>query len=91
MAESLPATTGGNGHNGAEKAALQASSLDDVVDESGDDIYSRANPSRPGFTKSDQKDMWRMGRVQEFKRNYRPLSALSFATVLTAVWEYLLM
>ncbi|KAF8847927.1 amino acid transporter [Acephala macrosclerotiorum] len=86
MAESLPTTTGEE-YNGTEKARFQVESLE----ESGDDIYSQANPSRPGFTKSDQKDMWRMGRVQEFKRNYRPLSALSFATVLTAVWEYLLM
>ncbi|CZR59452.1 probable GABA permease [Phialocephala subalpina] len=90
MAEELHATTGGD-PVGTEKAQLHASSLDDVIDESGDDIYSQANPARPGFTKSDQKDMWRMGRVQEFKRNYRGLSALSFATVLTAVWEYLLM
>ncbi len=35
--------------------------------EDGDDIYDQANPARPGFTKSDQKDMWRMGRIQEFK------------------------
>ena len=66
MAEELHATTGGD-PVGTEKAQLHASSLDDVVDESGDDIYSQANPARPGFTKSDQKDMWRMGRIQEFK------------------------
>ncbi|KAF2856491.1 putative GABA permease [Plenodomus tracheiphilus IPT5] len=41
-------------------------------------------------TKSDQRDMYRMGKKQEFKRNYRPLSALSFAVVLTAIWEYLM-
>jgi hypothetical protein len=35
--------------------------------EDGYDIYDQANPARPGFTKSDQKDMWRMGRIQEFK------------------------
>ncbi|KAF2178015.1 putative GABA permease [Zopfia rhizophila CBS 207.26] len=66
-------------------------SLDGVEDgDAVDDVYSRANPARPGFTKSDQKDMWRMGKLQELKRNYRPLSALSFAIVLTAVWEFLL-
>lgn len=32
-----------------------------------DDVFSRANPARPGFTKSDQRDMWRMGKVQELK------------------------
>ncbi|KAF2470504.1 amino acid transporter [Lindgomyces ingoldianus] len=66
-------------------------SLDGVEEAEGqDDEYSRANPARPGFTKFDQKDMWRMGKLQELKRNYRPLSALSFAVVLTAVWEFLL-
>lgn len=67
-------------------------SVEDGADdnEAGDDVYSRANPPRAGFTKADQKDMYRMGKVQELKRNYRPLSALSFAIVLTAVWEFLL-
>jgi hypothetical protein len=32
-----------------------------------DDVYSRANPGRPGFTQSDQRDMWRMGKVQQLK------------------------
>ncbi|KAF2204121.1 amino acid transporter [Delitschia confertaspora ATCC 74209] len=66
-------------------------SIDGVEDgDAADDIYSRVNPARPGFTKHDQKDMYRMGKIQELKRNYRPLSALSFAIVLTAVWEFLL-
>lgn len=67
-------------------------SLDGVEEGEGDnDIYSQANPPRPGFTKYDQKDMYRMGKIQELRRSYRPLSALSFAVVLTAVWEFLLM
>jgi hypothetical protein len=32
-----------------------------------DDVYSRANPPREGFTKADQKHMYRMGKVQELK------------------------
>lgn len=32
-----------------------------------DDVYSRANPPREGFTKADQKQMYRMGKVQELK------------------------
>ncbi|KAH7407231.1 putative GABA permease [Cadophora sp. MPI-SDFR-AT-0126] len=50
-------------------------------------------PAKPdgGFTRHDQRDMYRMGKIQEFKRNYRPLSALSFATVLCCVWEFLLL
>jgi hypothetical protein len=43
-------------------------SLDGVDDvDAADDIYSRANAPRPGFTKNDQKDMYRMGKIQEFK------------------------
>jgi hypothetical protein len=43
-------------------------SLDGVEDGAGvDDVYSRANAPRPGFTKSDQKDMYRMGKIQEFR------------------------
>jgi hypothetical protein len=42
--------------------------LDTVEDgETVDDIYSRANPARPGFTKHDQKDMYRMGKIQKFQ------------------------
>jgi hypothetical protein len=49
----------------AEKPHLRSSTDEEV--EAGDDVYSEANPARPGFTKSDQKDMWRMGRIQELK------------------------
>lgn len=42
--------------------------LDGAEDEEAtDDVYSRANPPRPGFTKNDQRDMYRMGKLQEFK------------------------
>ncbi|KAK0100696.1 hypothetical protein ONS95_007148 [Cadophora gregata] len=56
-------------------------------------IYANGKPAKPdgGFTRHDQRDMYRMGKIQEFKRNYRPLSALSFATVLCCVWEFLLL
>ncbi|OGM41279.1 amino acid transporter [Aspergillus bombycis] len=38
----------------------------------------------------DQSDMTRMGKIQELKRNLRPLAALSFASVLQATWEFIL-
>ena len=42
--------------------------LDGVDDtDAADDIYARANAPRPGFTKNDQKDMYRMGKIQEFR------------------------
>ncbi|KAJ4340185.1 hypothetical protein N0V87_002806 [Didymella glomerata] len=45
---------------------------------------------KEGITIHDREDMYRMGKKQELRRNYRPLSALSFAIVLTAIWEYLM-
>ncbi|KAF2007964.1 GABA permease [Amniculicola lignicola CBS 123094] len=87
MADSAPtAETVGS----AVEVHKTKSSFDIIEDRDVDDVYSRANPGRKGFTKYDQKDMWRMGKVQELRRSYRPLSALSFAVILCAVWEYLL-
>ncbi|CEO59596.1 hypothetical protein PMG11_04268 [Penicillium brasilianum] len=42
-------------------------------------------------TAGDYDEMSRMGKLQEFKRNMRPLAALSFASVLQATWEYLIL
>lgn len=39
----------------------------------------------------DRNDMSRMGKLQEFKRNFRPLAVLSFSAVLQATWEFILM
>lgn len=73
--DEVPRITTGGDSISTDKAQFHTSSTDvsktkyslDGVEEGGDDIYSQANPARPGFTKLDQKDMWRMGRVQEFK------------------------
>ncbi|KAK4210261.1 amino acid transporter [Rhypophila decipiens] len=43
-----------------------------------------------GQTNQDRVDMSRMGKVQELRRNYRPLSALAFTVILQGVWEVLL-
>lgn len=51
------------------------------------------NKSMPELEGSpqDRNDMHRMGKLQEFKRNFRPLAALSFSAVLQATWEFILM
>ncbi|KAL5115358.1 hypothetical protein ACEQ8H_006734 [Pleosporales sp. CAS-2024a] len=41
-------------------------------------------------TRQDRADMQRMGKVQELKRTYRPLSALAFTVILQGTWEVLL-
>jgi hypothetical protein len=38
----------------------------------------------------DDAAMSRMGKVQELKRNYRPLSALAFTVILQGTWEVLM-
>ncbi|KAJ5801969.1 uncharacterized protein N7503_004419 [Penicillium pulvis] len=56
---------------------IEAEGLDKVVPDSG-------------ATHNDKNDMHRMGKLQEFKRNFRPLAALSFSAVLQATWEFIL-
>ncbi|KAL4996450.1 amino acid/polyamine transporter I [Aspergillus recurvatus] len=46
--------------------------------------------ARQAGTVLDDTDMHRMGKVQELKRNLRPVAALSFASVLQATWEFVL-
>lgn len=43
-----------------------------------------------GDIPSDQLDMLRMGKKQEFKRNFSFLSALAFVSVYMASWEFVL-
>jgi amino acid permease len=39
---------------------------------------------------ADRRDMMRMGKQQEFKRNFNLLSALGFVSVYMATWEFVL-
>ncbi|EOA83172.1 hypothetical protein ACJQWK_00061 [Exserohilum turcicum] len=56
-----------------------------------DDVESNeSHGSLRGYTRADRADMMRMGKVQELKRNYRPLSALAFTVILQGTWEVLL-
>lgn len=43
-----------------------------------------------GYTRADRADMSRMGKTQELRRNYRPLSALAFTVILQGTWEVLM-
>ena len=75
----LPDANGGVEDKSAFRVSSDKTSqryeLDGVDDaDAVDDIYSRANAPRPGFTKNDQKDMYRMGKLQEFRvGSARPL------------------
>ncbi|EME81434.1 uncharacterized protein MYCFIDRAFT_38444 [Pseudocercospora fijiensis CIRAD86] len=43
-----------------------------------------------GETDNDRRDMLRLGKKQEFKRNFSFLSALGFVSVYMATWEFVL-
>jgi len=61
-----------NDNSEAQDSSITSKKVEYTLDgmeegDATDDVYSRANPAKPGFTKSDQRDMWRMGKVQELK------------------------
>lgn len=41
-------------------------------------------------TKDDQRDMFRMGKTQEMKRNFRFVSIFGFSMILMCTWEVVL-
>lgn len=41
-------------------------------------------------TAGDQKDMYRMGKQQELRRNFRFMSIFGYSMVLMATWETIL-
>ncbi|KAK1142404.1 hypothetical protein N8T08_007956 [Aspergillus melleus] len=54
------------------------------------DLEASERGSTEKGTGFDENDMTRMGKAQEFKRNLRPFAAFSFASVLQATWEFIL-
>jgi hypothetical protein len=77
-------------YNSAEMEPIEFGKKDaraHVNDEMDGEEY---HDSLRGHTRQDRADMLRMGKVQELKRNYRPLSALAFTVILQGTWEVLL-
>lgn len=69
----------------------QMDSLSPVGNSSfADDDGEEYHDSLKGYTRADRADMSRMGKQQELRRNYRPLSALAFTVILQGCWEVLL-
>jgi choline transport protein len=46
--------------------------------------------SKTKGTAGDQKDMYRMGKQQELRRNFRFVSIFGYSMVLMATWETVL-
>jgi choline transport protein len=76
-------------YNSLELAPMEygKDSRTDIDNEVASNDY---HDSLQGHTRQDRADMLRMGKVQELKRNYRPLSALAFTVILQGTWEVLL-
>ncbi|KAM4060949.1 amino acid permease [Hirsutella rhossiliensis] len=49
-----------------------------------------AEDLRDGYTANDRRDMQRMGKKQEFRRNFRLISTIGFTTCVMGTWEILL-
>ncbi|KAE8418078.1 amino acid transporter [Aspergillus pseudocaelatus] len=45
---------------------------------------------KEGFTVNDQRDMHRMGKRQEMRRNFRLISTIGFTTCIMGTWENVL-
>ena len=56
------------------------------------DVELQENPivSEKKGTPEDQKDMHRMGKTQELRRNFRFVSIFGYSAVLMATWETVL-
>ncbi|KAL1639716.1 hypothetical protein SLS58_007614 [Diplodia intermedia] len=77
----LPAAKGYHDMSSRELSAATASPSYSSDDEAH---------GQKGDTRHDRADMRRMGKVQELKRNYRPLSAIAFTVILQGTWEVLM-
>ena len=51
-----------------------------------DDIHGHGY----GNTRTDSKDMMRLGKKQEFKRNFNLWSSIGFVAIYMATWEFIL-
>ena len=57
---------------------------------SPEDGVSSTDLTTPGATHQDAVDMLRLGKKQEFKRNFNFISTLGFISIYMATWEFVL-
>lgn len=76
-----------NVHNGYEVSSLEKADAVHVAQSDLDGTTpDQIIPS--GNTTTDNKDMNRMGKRQEFVREFRQLSIIAFASIVSASWEF---
>ena len=69
-------------YNSAEIKGARSEDIESPTLDGYEDVW--------GDSKTDQRDMLRLGKKQEFKRNFHTLSALGFVSVYMATWEFVL-
>lgn len=83
------------GHAGTEKTYSHAGT-DARTLTPGDEDFRQADINQDGFdgvyphTTADVRDMLRLGKTQEFKRNFSFVSTLGFISIYMATWEFVL-
>ncbi|GAB7357407.1 hypothetical protein MBLNU459_g8341t2 [Dothideomycetes sp. NU459] len=64
--------------------------VDDDIDLDDYHGHLRHTQRDEGFTRVDAREMKRMGKKQELRRNFRTLSTIAFTIILQGTWEVLL-
>ena len=67
------------------------SKIDTQVEVYGEDGSDHSLPTEKRGTDMDARDMQRVGKTQELRRNFRLLSILGFTAVLMCTWEAILL
>ncbi|KAJ9660474.1 hypothetical protein H2201_006896 [Coniosporium apollinis] len=74
-----------NGHEAMDKKIAQADDVYELDPSSPEEEVTPANG-----TTQDSRDMSRLGKAQQFQRNFRYISMLGFSSTLMATWECVL-
>ncbi|KJZ71925.1 hypothetical protein HIM_08681 [Hirsutella minnesotensis 3608] len=80
----------------SKAAASELGPEDPAWDGSGTAVSPRlsgeslAEDLQDGYTSNDRRDMQRMGKKQEFRRNFRLISTIGFTTCVMGTWEIIL-
>jgi choline transport protein len=79
-----------NNSGPAASASREVIAFDQLSDKVDYHAHLRGSKADHGHTKKDARDMQRMGKQQELRRNFRTLSTLAFTVILQGAWEVLL-
>jgi hypothetical protein len=78
--------------SGLVSGTQEVRTFDHIDDDADLDYHGhlRNNQQDEGHTRLDAREMKRMGKKQELKRNFRTLSTIAFTIILQGTWEVLL-